>query len=192
MTTARDARLPQPPQRPQPPQSPRPPVILVVFGVSGSGKSTVGSLLAQRLGVPFVDADDFHTPLGREQMAAGRPLTDADRWPWLAGIGRWMDEQIRTGTSAVIACSALKRSYRDALRAGRPEVQLVYLYGSRELIASRLAGRVGHFFPAQLLESQFLEFEEPAPDEHACIVPLADSPEETVSRTLDLLGGSQA
>jgi gluconokinase len=168
-------------------RSPQPPVILVVLGVSGSGKTTVGSMLAERLGLPFVDADEFHTPQGREQMAAGRPLTDVDRWPWLARIEQWMDEQIRAGTSAVIACSALKRSYRDLLRTGRPQVRLVYLYGSRELIAARLAGRAGHFFPALLLESQFREFEEPAADEQAFVVPLTDHPEQTVAVALNVL-----
>ncbi|MGW7446756.1 gluconokinase [Kitasatospora sp. NPDC054795] len=162
--------------------------ILVVLGVSGSGKSTVGAMLAERLGLSFLDADDLHRPQDRAKMAAGHPLTDADRWPWLARIARWMDEQIASGASAVVAGSALKRSYRDHLRDGRPEVRLLYLRGSRDLIASRLAARRGHFFPAELLSSQFDDFEEPAADEHPYVVPLAGSPEQTVARALELLG----
>lgn len=167
---------------------PEPPAIFVVLGVSGSGKSTVGSMLAERLGLPFVDADDFHTRQGRAQMAAGQPLSDAERWPWLARIAQWMDEQILAGTSAVIACSALKRSYRDFLRETRPAVRLLYLNGSRELIASRLAARTGHFFPARLLESQFDELEEPAADEQPYVVPLTGSVEQIVDAAVDLLG----
>lgn len=168
----------------------RQPTVTVVLGVSGSGKSTVGALLAQRLGTPFADADDFHTSEDRATMAGGRPLTDEERRPWLGRIARWMDTELATGTPAVLACSALKRAHRDFLRAGRPGVRLLYLQGSREAIAARLAGRVDHFFPAHLLESQFEQLEEPAPDEHACVVPLGGSVQETVERALELLDGA--
>lgn len=168
--------------------SPHRPVIVLVLGVSGAGKSTVGAMLAGRLGLPFEEADDLHSPQNRAKMAAGHPLTDADRWPWLARVAQWMDAQIAGGESAVLACSALKRAYRDFLRDGRPELRLLYLEGSRELIASRLAARRGHFFPAQLLDSQFDEFEAPEADENAYVVPLAHSPEQTVARALELLG----
>ncbi|WP_327065408.1 gluconokinase [Kitasatospora sp. NBC_01250] len=167
---------------------PRRTTILVVLGVSGSGKSTVAAMLAERLGLSFLETDDLHTPQDRARMAAGHPLADADRWPWLGRVTRWMDEQIASGASGVVACSALKRSYRDYLRDGRPEVRLLYLQGSRELIASRLAARRGHFFPVELLASQFEDFEEPAADEHPYVVPLAGSPEQTVARALELLG----
>ncbi|MEY9844763.1 gluconokinase [Streptacidiphilus sp. MAP5-3] len=168
-------------------KAPHRPIVIVVLGVSGVGKSTVGVMLAERLGLPFKDADDFHSPENRARMTSGRPLTDEDRRPWLAAIARWIDEQLESGESAVLACSALKRSHRDFLRQGRPEVRLMYLEGSQELVAARLAARQGHFFPARLLESQFGELEEPTPDEHPCVVPLADSPEQTVARALQLL-----
>jgi len=139
--------------------------VLVVAGVSGSGKSTVGERLARRLGVPFVDGDDLHPAENVAKMRAGRPLDDADRAPWLAAIGAWVDEHGAAG--AVVACSALRRSYRDELAAGRPELLFVYLDAARELIRTRLAEREDHFFKADLMDSQFAVLEPPAPDEHA-------------------------
>ncbi|QMU69124.1 gluconokinase [Streptacidiphilus sp. P02-A3a] len=172
--------------------TPRPPVpspfVLVVLGVAGSGKSTVGSALADRLALPFVDADDFHTPADRETMAAGRSLTDRERWPWLGSLAHWMDDQIGHGRSAVVACSALRRSYRDFLRENRPQVRFLYLQGSRELIAARLAARSGHFFPPQLLEDQFAELQEPTADERPYRVPLGGSPDQILARALEVLG----
>ena len=130
--------------------------ILIVAGVSGSGKTTMGAMLADRLGWPFADADDFHPAANVEKMRAGIPLTDEDRWPWLRAIAAWMDERIALGESAVMTCSALKRSYRDVLLGGRPEALLVFLAVDREVVARRLAGRHGHFFPERLLGTQAL------------------------------------
>ena len=151
-----------------------PPRLLVVMGVSGSGKTTVGALLAGRLGWPYAEADGFHSPENLAKMAAGHPLTDDDRWPWLRAIGAWIDGQLARGQRGVVTCSALKRAYRDVLR--RPEVQVVYLHGSRELIAERMAARHGHFFKPAMLDSQFAALEEPAPDEGILTVPIDGTP----------------
>jgi gluconokinase len=161
------------------------PTIIVVMGVSGSGKSTVGALLAGELHWPYAEADDFHPHINIEKMAAGHPLTDEDRLPWLAAIGAWIDEQIAAGKSAVVSCSALRRSYRDRLRAGRPQIRVVYLRGDRELIAARLAARHGHFFHAEMLDSQFAALEEPTPDEHALVVSIGGTPQQIVRQILD-------
>ena len=128
-------------------------MIVIVAGVSGSGKTTVGALLAGRLGWRFADADDFHPAANVAKMRAGIPLTDADRWPWLRAIAAWMDERIGHGEDAVLACSALKRSYRDLLLDGRPAARMVFLAPDREVLARRLAARHGHFFPEQLLST---------------------------------------
>jgi gluconokinase len=125
---------------------------VVVMGVSGSGKSTVGSALAQRLRVPFVDADTLHPPANIAKMTAGELLTDDDRYPWLDEVGEWLADHRDGG---VVSCSALKRKYRDQLRAHCPHVEFLHLRGSPELIAGRLAARSGHFMPAALLQSQF-------------------------------------
>src|SRR5947209_13177223 len=138
------------------------------MGVSGSGKTTVGAMLAGELGWKYAEADAFHPTANIEKMAAGHPLTDEDRRPWLAAIAAWIDQRIEAGRPGVVTCSALKRAYRDQLR--RPQEALVYLQGSRELIASRMAARHGHFFSAAMLDSQFADLEEPDPDEHALIV----------------------
>lgn len=125
---------------------------IVVMGVSGSGKSTVGAALAQRLRVPFADADDFHPEANIAKMSAGQALDDEDRWPWLESIGLWLAEH---GAGGVMSCSALKRSYRDRLRAHCPDVEFLHLAGTPEVIARRQASRPGHFMPASLLASQF-------------------------------------
>ncbi len=151
-------------------------LVLVLMGVSGSGKTTVGALLAGELHRVYAEADDFHPPANVAKMAAGHPLTDDDRWPWLHAIGHWIDERIAKGEAAVVTCSALKRKYRDVLR--RPEVQIVYLRGSHELIAQRMAARHGHFFKASMLDSQFADLEEPTPDEHVITVQVGGSPSE--------------
>ncbi|WP_412544217.1 gluconokinase [Longispora sp. K20-0274] len=158
--------------------------LLLVMGVSGSGKTTVGAMLAGRLRWRYAEADDFHPAANVTKMAAGEPLTDEDRWPWLAAIAGWMDERRAAGEPAVVTCSALKRAYRDVLRAGRPEVRLVYLRGDRELIAGRLLARHGHFFPDKLLASQFADLQEPGADEDPLVVDLDGTPDEIVDRIL--------
>jgi gluconokinase len=158
--------------------------IVLVMGVSGSGKTTIGAMLAGRLGWPYAEADDFHPPANVAKMAAGHPLTDEDRWPWLEAIGRWIDERRAAGESAVVSCSALKRSYRDLLRRGQPELYLVYLDGSREIIGERMVARQGHFFTAEMLDSQFEALEPPEPDEDVLTVPVTASPPEIVEEIL--------
>ena len=145
-------------------------MILIVAGVSGSGKTTVGALLAARLHWGFADADSFHPAANITKMRAGIPLTDEDRWPWLRALTAWMDERIAQGESEVLACSALKRAYRDELLGGRPEARMIFLSVDRDEVARHLAGRPGHFFPPGLLNSQFDALEPPAPDECAVTV----------------------
>jgi gluconokinase len=157
-------------------------MILIVAGVSGSGKSTVGALLAGRLGWRFADADAFHTAAAIAKMRAGIPLTDADRRPWLLLIGAWMDERIARGESAVVTCSALKRAYRDELLGGRPEARMVFLSVDRQEADRRLIARHGHFFPERLLGSQFDALEPPQPDEsRVTVVPSGLDPADTVA-----------
>ena len=162
-------------------------MIVIIAGVSGSGKTTVGVLLADRLGWRFADADDFHPAANVAKMRAGIPLTDADREPWLRSIAAWMDERIARGEDAVVGCSALKRSYRDRLLAGRPEARMVFLVPGREVLAQRLAARHGHFFPEVLLSSQFDALEPPAPDERVLTVVPAGTPAATVDSIIALL-----
>ena len=137
------------------------PCALVVMGVSGSGKSTIADKLAARLGWTYEDGDRFHPASNVAKMSAGHPLTDEDRWPWLQAIAAEIDRVCQAGEHAVFACSALKRAYRDILVHGRDDVRIVYLEGSEELIATRLAKRKGHFMPPGLLESQFETLEPP-------------------------------
>lgn len=148
------------------------PCILLVTGVSGSGKSTIGALLARRLGWQYAEADDFHPDANLAKMVAGHALDDADRQPWLANIVAWIDAATAAGRPAVVSCSALKRRYRDQLRDGRPNVRLIYLDADEQTIRERLSVRRGHFFPASLIESQFADLESPAPDEHPYRVPV--------------------
>ena len=164
-------------------------MILIVAGVSGSGKTTVGAMLAGHLHWAFADGDDFHPAANIEKMRAGIPLTDADRWPWLRAIAAWMDERIAQDEPAVIPCSALKRSYRDILLTGRPGARLVFLAVDREVLATRLAARHAHFFPAQLLSSQLDTLEPPQPDERTVTVieHAADQPAKTVASIVELL-----
>jgi gluconokinase len=159
---------------------------IVVMGVSGAGKSTVGRLVAARLDCPFRDADSFHPAANIEKMSRGEPLTDDDRWPWLRAIADWIAEHRAAGTTCVATCSALKRRYRDLLTGGqRADVRLVYLKGGFDLIAARLAARKGHFMPPALLRSQFDALEEPAADEHAVMAPIDAAPEEIAA---DIVG----
>ncbi|HEX3918972.1 MAG TPA: gluconokinase [Caulobacteraceae bacterium] len=139
--------------------------VLVAMGVSGAGKTTLGKLLAERLGWTFKEGDDLHPASNVAKMKAGHPLTDEDRAPWLAAIGRWIDGQIAEGQSGVITCSALKRAYRDQLDGGRPQVRFVLQEIDEATIAERLKHREGHFFPPSLLASQFADLQPPAAEE---------------------------
>jgi gluconokinase len=155
--------------------------LYVVMGVAGSGKSTIGAALARTLGVEFVEGDDYHPPENVERMARGIPLTDDDRAGWLRALASRLREAADAGTGLVMTCSALKRSYRDVLRAGAPDVRFVFLRGPRALIADRLANRRGHFMPASLLDSQFATLEEPSPDEGAWVCDIRESPDDLVA-----------
>jgi len=155
-------------------------MIVVVAGVSGSGKTTVGSLLADRLGWPFADADALHPAANIAKMQAGHPLSDADRRPWLATVGARMDAYAARGQSAVLACSALKRSYREQLLAGRPEARMAFLHVTREELDTRLRARLGHFFPAALLDSQLADLQYPDPAEGVVVVDATTTPEQAV------------
>lgn len=152
------------------------PLVLVVMGVSGCGKSTVAALLAGRLHWEFEEGDSLHPPANVEKMAAGHPLTDADRMPWLEKVADWIDERHTADENGVITCSALKRSYRELLGRHHAGVIFVYLKGSQELIASRMAARQGHFMPTALLDSQFAALEEPGPDEPAVSIEIGRKP----------------
>ena len=155
------------------------PCALIVMGVSGSGKSTVGEALAQRLGWRFEDGDRFHPASNVAKMHAGIPLTDDDRWPWLKAIADEIDRACAAGSPAVIACSALKRAYRGVLVHGRADVRIVYLRGDQALIARRLALRKGHFMPPGLLTSQFQTLQPPTVDESVIAVSI-DAPVEAI------------
>ena len=159
--------------------------VLVIMGVSGGGKSTVAGLLAGRLGWDLAEGDDMHPAANIAKMAAGHPLTDDDRWPWLARVADWIREHTAAHRPGVVTCSALKRSYRDVLRGDA--VVFVYLAGSRELIARRLATRHEHFMPSTLLDSQFGALEPPGPDEHAITIDVSGSPDHTASLIVDAL-----
>jgi len=163
------------------------PAILVVMGVSGSGKSTVGSLLALRLYWDFEDGDWFHPVANVEKMHKGIPLTDDDRWPWLDAIAEWIDQTRRRGGHGIVACSALKRRYRDILIGDRADVRLVYLKGDEAVIARRIATRHEHFMPESLLHSQFEALEEPGPDENPIIVSIEPTAREVTARILSAL-----
>lgn len=146
---------------------------IVVMGVSGSGKSTVGAALAQRLRVPFADADDFHPPANIAKMSAGEALNDDDRHPWLEAIGEWL--AARGADGGVMSCSALKRTYRDQLRVHCARIEFLHLSGTPDVISKRQASRPGHFMPASLLKSQFDTLEPLEPDEHGIAVDVDQS-----------------
>lgn len=167
--------------------SPPAPAVMIVMGVSGSGKSTVGALLALRLRWEFEDADWFHPASNVDKMHSGIPLTDEDRWPWLDAIAAWIDKTRRSGGHGVIACSVLKRRYRDVLIGDRADVRLIYLKGDERLIARRGATRHEHFMPLSLLQSQFEALEEPGPGENPIIVSIEPQPREIVARILSVL-----
>jgi gluconokinase len=164
------------------------PVAVVVMGVAGAGKTTVCEALAKACGLAFIDGDALHPKANIEKMASGHPLTDADRAPWLAAIAAWIDARLAEGRSCTVSCSALKRAYRDQLRVGRSGVRLVMLEGSREVIAERIAGRKGHFWPQGLLDTQFADLEPPQPDEGVLVVGIDKTVDEQVAQIAKALG----
>jgi gluconokinase len=165
----------------------RPPVI-VVMGVSGVGKTTVARLLAERLGLPYAEADDFHPAANIAKMTAGTPLDDHDREPWLQALGDWLGGRSRAGEGGVVTCSALKRRYRDTLRAACPDAFFLHLSGGHGLVQDRLAHRVGHFMPTSLLDSQYAALEPLAADERGVVLDVGPAPETLVEKAAALFG----
>jgi gluconokinase len=157
------------------------------MGVSGCGKTTLAALLAARLGWPLAEADEFHPPANVQKMREAVPLTDEDRWPWLDAIARWIDEVRASGGHGVVTCSALKRRYRERLTRGRDDVRFVYLQGSYDLIAQRIAARTHAYMPAVLLRSQFDALEEPGRDENPVVVSIGEAPDAIVERIVAAL-----
>ena len=164
------------------------PVVLVVMGVSGCGKSTVAALLAAHLGWAFEEGDDLHPQANKDKMAAGHPLTDDDRWPWLEKVAEWVEGRLDAGSSGLVTCSALKRSYRDLIDRRGSGVVFVYLAGSREVISTRLTARQGHYMPSSLLDSQFADLEEPGPGEPAIGIDIGPSAQVIAQNVLTSLG----
>ncbi|MER5436366.1 gluconokinase [Streptomyces sp. NPDC002588] len=160
------------------------PTVVVVMGVSGSGKSTVGLLLARRLGVPFLEADDVHPAANRAKMAAGRPLDDEDRRPWLLAVAEWIREATDAGRGGVVACSALRYAYRDLFREAGAGTWFLYLALDRTTAGRRVAGRVGHFMPARLVDSQYATLEPLRPDEPGLTVAAVADPQTIVERAV--------
>ncbi|RNE67253.1 gluconokinase [Cryobacterium tepidiphilum] len=167
---------------------PEQPLVLVVMGVSGSGKTTVAKILAKRLGWAYEEGDSLHPRANVEKMASGHPLDDADRAPWLELIADWIDGCLDRGKSGVVTCSALKRAYRDVLDRRGSGVVFVYLEGSKELIADRLSSREGHFMPPGLLDSQFADLQVPGDDEPAVHVNITPLPPVIAQNAIDKLG----
>ena len=163
-------------------RSSSPPQQVVVMGVSGVGKSTIAQGLATLLGWTMAEGDDFHSEANVAKMAAGHPLSDEDRWPWLASIGEWMSGQIAAGRPSVVACSALRRAYRDLLREGRPEVRFCHLVAPEEVVSDRVGHRADHFMPSSLVGSQYDTLEPLQDDEPGVQVLVAESAAETVRR----------
>jgi carbohydrate kinase (thermoresistant glucokinase family) len=164
------------------------PSILIVMGVSGSGKSTVAQILAKDLGWAFQEGDALHPPANVEKMRLGIPLTDSDRAPWLATIAQWISDKIVAGEPGIVTCSALKRAYRKQLVGGHPEVRLVYLHGDRATLQAHVNNRHHEYMPATLLDSQLQTLEEPGPDEPVIQVDIAGTVEHTVAEVLQQLG----
>lgn len=169
-----------------------PPTVVVVMGVSGSGKTTVGAMLAGRLHWPFADADDFHGADNIAKMQSGTPLDEADRIPWLAAIAQQVDRWRSDKRHGVVTCSALKRRYRQIIVGDRPNVRLVYLMGEQPLILPRLVARRGHFMPASLLASQFAALEQPTPEERAITIWVGKPPAALVDEIVAALADTGA
>lgn len=161
---------------------------LVVMGVSGSGKSTIAERLAEELGHPFAEADEFHPPANIDKMAAGHELTDDDRWPWLYAMRDWLSAQTALGQPAIVTCSALRRVYRDVLREATGTVRFVHLEGDPDTVGERVNRRSGHFMPPELLPSQYRTLERLEDDEGGFAVSVEGSPEEITAIILDRLG----
>ena len=157
--------------------------IIVVMGVSGSGKTTIEEEIAPLLGVPFIDSDDFHSKANIAKMTRGEPLTDDDRAPWLESIGRWLGDHRRSG--AVTACSALRARYRDEIRRHAPDVLFVHLHGDRQVVTSRIAARPGHFMPTGLVDSQYDTLEELKPTENGIVVDFSLPVSQIVDRVVE-------
>jgi carbohydrate kinase (thermoresistant glucokinase family) len=164
------------------------PVVLVITGVSGSGKSTVAELLSERLGWAFEEGDSLHPAANVEKMAAGIPLTDEDRWPWLAKVADWIDNRLDAGEDGIITCSALKRSYRTVLNRRGSGVEFVYLSVGKAELEERVEHRLGHFMPASLLDSQLATLEPPTPPEPAIQVDAGVDAQLVVDRVMRQLG----
>lgn len=161
---------------------------IIVMGVSGCGKSTIAVGIAEAMSLPFAEADRFHPEANVAKMAAGTPLTDEDRWPWLRDLSAWMASQADLGQSTVMACSALRRSYRDLLRSGPPSLDLVHLAGPVEVVEERMRAREGHFMPTSLLRSQYDTLEPLEADERGVVLDLEDSPQDLVRQAVAWLG----
>ncbi|MFC8800127.1 gluconokinase [Promicromonospora sp. NPDC057138] len=179
----------------------RRPRAIVVMGVAGSGKTTVAALLAGRLGASFAEGDDFHSPANVAKMAAGHPLDDEDRWPWLRGIRDWFAKELNEGRSAVVPCSALRRSYRELLETAGSDttgsdtggtVQFVHLTGSYDLLRERIQGRAGHFMRPEMLDSQLAALEPLQDDEPGFAVDVTPRPDQVVEEILHRLDGAPA
>lgn len=166
------------------------PLVVVVMGVSGSGKTTIGRALAERLGWPYQEGDALHPRANVEKMSRGIPLTDEDRWPWLRKVAEWIDGQLARGQPGIVTCSLLKQSYRRLVIDDRPGVRLMYLRGDQQVIARRIAARTGHFMPVSLLGSQFEALEEPGEAEHPLVVDVHGTVADTVADAMRALQGS--
>lgn len=176
------------PEDAKPPASPTPPVVVIVMGVSGSGKTTVAKGISTVLGWEFAEGDDFHGEANVTKMRSGAPLTDDDRWPWLRSIGEWITGKEAAGESAVVTCSALRRAYRDLLREGRPHVRFLHVEAPREVIQDRMEHRPGHYMPPSLLPSQLATLEPLQPDEPGVRVTNEGTAAQVVDRALRALG----
>lgn len=164
------------------------PLVLVVMGVSGCGKTTLAAGLHNLLGWPYQEGDLLHPQANVDKMAAGIPLTDADRLPWLQRCHDWLKERVESGQGGILTCSALKRSYRDILRADAPGIVFVYLQIPPDILRARLERRRGHYMPPSLLPSQLATLEPPTPDEHPVIVTLEETPADMIAKTIGILG----